>query len=157
MHVMQTGDLSVLEQVERIEDIKETFRRRAHRREFPTIKYLVYLQFSAVVAQEEELVDGLIRYGFDHLYHKLRPLDRVTALEIAAGTQPSYLPKLLDKFACEFLLADYGDLLEQYSSDLILQAMSIYHKVKYQRVELWQKMEEMLEGLITVEEENREE
>jgi hypothetical protein len=86
MHVMQTGDNGVLEAVERLEDIKETFRRRANRNEFPTIKYLIYLQFSAVVAQEQELVDGLIRYGFDHLYTKLRPLDRVTALEIAAST-----------------------------------------------------------------------
>ena len=104
---MQTGDLSVLEQVERFDDIKETFMRRANRKEFPTLKYLVYLQFAAVATQDQEVIDGLIRYGFDHLYSKLKPLDRISALEIAAGTQPSYLPKLMDKFACELLLADY--------------------------------------------------
>ena len=141
---MQAGDLSVLESVDRLEEIKETFLRRANRKEFPTVKYLVYLQFAAVATQDQEVIDGLIRYGFDHLYAKLRPLDRISALEIAAGTQPSYLPKLMDKFACEFLLADYNDLLDNYSSDLILQAMSIFHKVKYQRQELWQKLEEML-------------
>ena len=98
-----------------------------------------------------------IRYGFDHLYGKLRPLDRVSALEIAVSTQPSYLPKLMDKFACDFLLSDYNELLENYSSDLILQAMGIFHRVKYQRQELWQKLEEMLEGLVQLEVENRRE
>ncbi len=131
MQVMQTGDLSVLEQIDRMDDIKETFLRRANRREFPTIKYLVYLQFAAVATQDQEVIDGLIRYGFDHLYGKLKPLDRISALEIAAGTQPNYLPKLMDKFACEFLLSDYNDLLDDYSSDLVLQVMSIFHKVKY--------------------------
>ena len=43
VHAMQDGDTSVLERIDRIEDIKETFRRRARRREFPTVKYLVYL------------------------------------------------------------------------------------------------------------------
>jgi hypothetical protein len=38
-----------MEGIDRIEDLKETFRRRSRRREFPVIKYLVYLQFSAVV------------------------------------------------------------------------------------------------------------
>ena len=140
MNVLQSGDLSLLEQVDRLEDIKETFLRRANRREFAVVKYLVYLQFSAMVAQDQEAVDGLLRYGFDHLYAKLRPLDKVSALEIAANTQPSYLPKLMDKFACDFLLADYSDLIQQYSSDLFLQAMSILHKVKYQRQELWHKL-----------------
>jgi hypothetical protein len=50
MNVLQSGDLSLLEQVERLEDIKETFLRRANRREFAVVKYLVYLQFSAMVA-----------------------------------------------------------------------------------------------------------
>lgn len=102
-------------------------------------------------------MDGLLRYGFDHLYHKLKPLDKVSALEIAAGTQPSYLAKLMDKVACEFLLADYNDLLQNYSSDLILQLMSIFHKVNYPRQELWQKLEEMLEGLVQIEIEHQQE
>jgi len=50
MQVMHGGDLSVLEEIDRIHDVKETFLRRANRKEFPTIKYLVYLQFAAVVS-----------------------------------------------------------------------------------------------------------
>ena len=50
MQVMQTGDLAQTELIEKIEDIKETFGRRAYRKEFATVKYLVYLQFAAVVA-----------------------------------------------------------------------------------------------------------
>ena len=63
----------------------------------------------------------------------------------------------MDKFACDFLLADYSDLIQQYSSDLVLQAMGILHKVKYQRQELWHKLEEMLEGLVQIEVDHRRE
>ena len=57
MQVMQTGDLGQTEEIEKIEEIKETFGRRAIRKEFPTVKYLVYLQFAAIVAQDTELLD----------------------------------------------------------------------------------------------------
>jgi hypothetical protein len=35
--------------------------------------------------------------------------------------------------------------------------MSIFHKVNYPRQELWQKLEEMLEGLVQVEIEHEQE
>lgn len=71
MLVMHSGDLGYLEGLERLDEIKETFMRRASRREFATVKYLVYLQFAGIVSQDAELLDDLIRYGFDHLYGKL--------------------------------------------------------------------------------------
>jgi hypothetical protein len=44
MQVMQTGDIQVVQdKAERFEEIREIFLRRVARKEFPVIKYLVYL------------------------------------------------------------------------------------------------------------------
>ena len=71
--------------------VLDTFLRRATRREFPVVKYIVYLQFSIVVAQDQELLDSLLRFGFDEIYEKLRWLDKVTSLEVASQLQAPYL------------------------------------------------------------------
>lgn len=64
--------------------VLDTFVRRASRREFPVVKYIVYLQFSIVVAQDQELLDSLLRFGFDDIFEKLRWLDKLTSLEVAS-------------------------------------------------------------------------
>ena len=44
MQVMQTGDIQVVQdKAERFEEIKEIYLRRVARKEFPVVKYLVYL------------------------------------------------------------------------------------------------------------------
>ncbi len=68
MHVMQTEDFNNFINNPLHQQVLDTFVRRATRREFPVIKYIVYLQFSAVVAQDQELLDSLIRFGFDEIY-----------------------------------------------------------------------------------------
>lgn len=64
-------------------EIEDAFTRRVERREFATIKYLVYLQFAALVKKDALMINDLLMYGFDTLYPKLRWLDKVAALEIA--------------------------------------------------------------------------
>jgi hypothetical protein len=71
--------------------VQEIFQRRAERKEFPTVKVLVYLQYSALLGRDQALMDSLVRYGFDDVYHKLRWLDKITALEIACSLKPSYI------------------------------------------------------------------
>ncbi len=91
MQVMQTGDLNVVqERAERFEEIREQYLRRVARKEFPVVKYLVYLQFGALLGNDQELLDTLIRYGFDTLYPKLRWLEKVSSLEIACSLNPPY-------------------------------------------------------------------
>jgi hypothetical protein len=65
---MQTEDFNNFLNNPLHKQVLDTFVRRATRREFPVIKYIVYLQFSAVVAQDQELLDSLIRFGFDEIY-----------------------------------------------------------------------------------------
>jgi hypothetical protein len=44
MQVMQTGDIQVVqEKAERFEEIREIYLRRVARKEFPVVKYLIYL------------------------------------------------------------------------------------------------------------------
>lgn len=91
MHVMNTYDQQSISQLDKLEEINTAFIRRAGRKEFPTIKYLVYLQYSALLGKDEELMDSLVRYGFDTVYSKLRWLDKVISLEIACSMNPDYI------------------------------------------------------------------
>lgn len=118
--------------------------RRVARKEFPVVKYLVYLQFGALLGNDQELLDNLIRYGFDTLYPKLRWLEKVSSLEIACSLKPPYSQKLLDKVACDILLAEYEDLASNLQSTTIIQLMGTYYQMKYQRAELWHKLEQVL-------------
>lgn len=44
MQAMQTGDIQVVQdKAERFEEIREIYLRRVARKEFPVVKYLVYL------------------------------------------------------------------------------------------------------------------
>jgi hypothetical protein len=72
------------------------------------------------LGRDQELLDSLIRYGFDTLYPKLRWLDKVSSLEIASSLNPPYVQKLLDKVACDILFVDYVELANNMpSSNLI--------------------------------------
>lgn len=72
MHVMdKQTNIGVSDELERMDDIRAVFERRAARREFPAVKYLVYLQYAALMGTDSQLVDDLIRHGFDELYEKL--------------------------------------------------------------------------------------
>lgn len=96
--------------MDKLEDINTAFTRRAGRKEFPTIKYLVYLQYSALLGKDDELTDSLVRYGFDTVYSKLRWLDKVVSLEIACSMNPDYIQKILDRVACDVLFSEYEEI-----------------------------------------------
>lgn len=132
MQVMQTGDINMVqENAERFEEIREQFLRRVARKEFPVVKYIVYLQFGALLGGDQELLDNLIRYGFDILYPKLRWLEKVSSLEIASSLKPPYAQKLLDKVACDILLTEYEELASQMQTTTIIQLMGVYYQTKY--------------------------
>lgn len=147
MHVMQTSSQSSVADIDRLEDIHEVFMRRASRKEFPTVKFIVYLQYAALLGRDAKLLDSLIRYGFDDLYDKLKWLDKIVALEIACSLKPDYVSKLLDKVACEILYAEYQDLGMALNTANCAQAMGIFHQMKYSRQELWNKCEQLLTNL----------
>lgn len=84
---------------------------RLTRKEFAAVKYIVYLQFAAMIlSNDSDKVDDLIRYGFDTLYPKLTWFDKVTALDIcvqAFDEPPAYMSNILDKLAVELLYTSY--------------------------------------------------
>ena len=43
--------------IEKAEEINAAFLRRAQRKEFPIVKYIVYLQYAGLLAQDAETVD----------------------------------------------------------------------------------------------------
>lgn len=63
--------------IDRYEDVMATYARRANRQEFPTIKYIVYLNFATVIQMDGETIDSLLRYGNDILYPKLQWPDKL--------------------------------------------------------------------------------
>lgn len=133
--------------IEKAEEINAAFLRRAQRKEFPIVKYIVYLQYAGLLAQDAETVDSLLRYGFDVVYEKLRWLDKAVALQVASEVETDYLPILLDKFACDALFSEYVDLASNLNASALIQIMGIYHKAAYQRQELWLKLEQILINL----------
>ena len=92
-------------------------------------------------------MDSLVRYGFDDIYGKLKWLDKITALEVACSLKTEYTQKLLDKVACDFLFEEYDELAPQFNLYNIIQLMSIFHQMKYQRQELWFKFEQLLAAI----------
>ena len=57
--------------------------RRAERKEFPTSKYIVYLNATVVLGYRMDLLHDLMRYGLDNLYPKLNWIDKTSILEFA--------------------------------------------------------------------------
>ena len=124
--------------------------KRSSRKEFATVNYMIYVQFSLLVAKNPELADDLLRYGFDVLYEKLTWLDRSIALQIVTSLRVPYAEKILDKIACDFLYQDYDDIMKS-NIDLVnlIQLMHNYDESKYQRIDLWNKFEMILANIYT--------
>ena len=55
----------------------EHYERRATHMEFTFTRYIIYLNFSCVVAMNPIIIDGLLRYGSDTLYPKLQWTDKL--------------------------------------------------------------------------------
>ena len=68
------------------------FKRRATRCEYPAIRYIIYLNFAAVIQLDGQTINTLLRYGQDELYNKLHWPDKLLLLEISNRAQAPYLP-----------------------------------------------------------------
>ena len=65
--------------------------RRAQRREFPALKYIVYLNSSIIVAQDFKLMNDLLKYGLDVLYPKLQWTDKIQIIDMANKSEAPYI------------------------------------------------------------------
>jgi hypothetical protein len=153
---MNKGDATATthEEIERLEEIQNLFVRRAQRREFPAVKYLIYLQYSALMSTDSDLIDSLVRYGYQELNPegKFTWTDKITALEVAVQLEAPYLDKILDILTSELLLSEYQEVLDAIStSGLMLQLLALFHQCKYSRHELWFKLEQILVNLFSSE------
>ena len=57
--------------IERHADVSTHFKRRALRSEYPTLRYIIYLNFAAVVQLDGATINTLLRYGQNTIYNKL--------------------------------------------------------------------------------------
>jgi hypothetical protein len=80
--IQMYGELSV-DEVNHYDGIMDTFMRRAKKREFPAVRFTVYLNSAAVLAKDFDLVLALCMYGHEVIYEKLEWPDKVNLLDIA--------------------------------------------------------------------------
>ena len=57
--------------IDQHKELTKHFERRASRKEFPAVRYIIYLNYSVVVTLNPNLIESLLRYGADVLYPKL--------------------------------------------------------------------------------------
>ena len=94
---------SPIDNINHIDEVVSTFSRRAKKREFPAVRYTVYLNSAAVLARDLELVMALCLYGHDVIYEKLEWPDKVNLLDIATKVQAPFLQKIVDKICVDIL------------------------------------------------------
>ena len=123
---MKDPTTKLIGQVDRLEDAIEQFKKRARRREFPAIKYIVYVQFSALVSRDIRLLEELVRYGCDSLYPKLMWQDKIMIVEMMMQLKLDYKQKFFDKFAIDFILTDYTDLLIDIQLEHLVQTIAYF-------------------------------
>ena len=76
--------------VERHADVLTHFKRRATRHEYPVLRFIIYLNFAAVIQQDGNVIDKLLRYGSDQIYNSLQWQDKLQLLDIANRANVSY-------------------------------------------------------------------
>lgn len=128
MYALQGNGISE-EQVGKLPEILDLFNKRATRGEFPASKFIVYLKFAFTVAQDKNVLEALVKHGFDVIYDKLQWLDKTEALHVAFMLNVPYLKKLLDKVAIDFLQSEYEDIHINFYN--LMQAMIIFQTAKY--------------------------
>ena len=102
-----SGQIKFIKELDGYDRILKDFKRRAERKEFPNIKYIIFAHFGALIAQDEELTDHLLRYGCDVLFPRLNWVDRVSVLDMADKLVLPYAEKIYLKVAIEILRDSY--------------------------------------------------
>lgn len=110
--------------VDKHEEVKEHFLRRANRHEFPALKYVVYLNFACVVQMDGTTIDNLLRYGNDVLYPRLQWPDKLNILHTCVQANVPYKHKVFNKVAIDIMLADYAALVLEMNLEGIIQMIA---------------------------------
>lgn len=123
------------------------FKRRALRKEFPTTKFIVYLHFSFLVIQEEEIVQSLTRYGCDVLFPKLHWMGRIALMDVCQKLQYEFKDKFFLKVAIEILRDPYQALVTELALESLIQMIGFIHQWSltmkttwFSKIELWGKL-----------------
>ena len=77
------ADVDAVKHVAHFKEIVEIFHKRAKNKEFLAIYINIYMQFARVYNQGRILQD-LVDYAFNTIYHKMPWSDRIYAYEVAA-------------------------------------------------------------------------
>ena len=118
------NQLGVGQFIDRHEDVFTHFERRANRQEYPSIRYLVYLNFGCVLQMNGNTVDILMRTGADTIYHKLHWPDKTQLLDLVNRANAPYKQNVFNKIAIDIMLADYTSLVIDMNLEGIIQMIA---------------------------------
>lgn len=130
--------------IDKHEEVRQHFERRANRQEFPSLKFLIYLNFACVVQMDAQVIDGLLRYGTDVIYPKLQWPDKLQILDTVNRANMPYRNKVFDKISMDIMIADYTSLVLDMNLEGIIQMIAHIKTISADssnssqgRVELW--------------------
>lgn len=103
MTMLAMHEGTTLSSIEGADKVKAQFIRRAERKEFPAVRYLVYLNACVVLGQKMDLLHDLMRYGLDTMYPKLTWIDKCSILEFANKSKAPYILKAFNKVVVDLL------------------------------------------------------
>lgn len=130
--------------IDRHEDVLTHFKRRSERREFPALRFIIYLNFATVIQLDGPTIDTLLRYGADFLYPKLQWPDKLQLLDTCNRANVPYKQKVFNKIAIDVMLTDYNTLALEMNLEGIIQMIAHIKTIQQTetqshsgRVELW--------------------
>ncbi len=104
--------------------MKKHFDRRATRQEFPSIKYLIYLNFACVVQMDGKVIDSLLRSGTDVIYPRLCWPDKLQILDTVNRANVAYKHRVFNKISIDLMLASYTDIVVEMALEGIIQMIA---------------------------------
>ena len=74
------------EEFENIERIKDIYKRRVTRKEFPSVSYIAYLQYGIIIA-DAQIINELITYGYKSIFNKLSWIEKIYSADLSIKTK----------------------------------------------------------------------
>ena len=66
------------------------------------------------------LLEDLVQYGVDSLYPKLMWQDKILIMDLLVRMQPAYWHRYMDKFAIDFILTNYVNILADINLEQLI-------------------------------------
>ena len=82
------------------------------------------MHFSALVSQNVNTLESLIRYGCDTLFPRLNWVDRVAIMDLIGKLEVDYMDRVFLKIALEVLKDSYQSIVGDLNLEAMIQMIS---------------------------------